>query len=66
MTIVEHYRERAAACERIADAAISEDHRREILQIARSWRELADEREQMLKQAAKQNASRPGRLSNLR
>jgi tellurite resistance protein len=62
MTIVEHYRERAAACERIAEAAISEDHRRKILQIARSWRELADEREQMLKQATKQKASRSGRL----
>jgi hypothetical protein len=62
MTTVEHYRERAAACERIAEAAISEDHRRKILEIARSWRELADEREQMLKQGTKQNASRSGRL----
>jgi hypothetical protein len=48
MNIVEHYRERAAACEKIAEAAISNDHRQRIRGIARSWRELADEREQML------------------
>jgi hypothetical protein len=51
MNIVEHYRERAAACEKIADAAISDDHRQRIRAIARSWRELADEREQILKRS---------------
>jgi hypothetical protein len=49
MNIVEHYRERAAVCEKIAEAAISDNHRRRIREIARSWRQLADEREEMLK-----------------
>ena len=49
MNMVERYRERAAACEKIAEAAISDDHRQRIRAIAQAWRELADEREQMLK-----------------
>jgi hypothetical protein len=49
MNIAEQYRERAAACEKIAEAAICDEHRQRILEMARSWRQLADQREQMLK-----------------
>jgi hypothetical protein len=45
----EHYRERAVACEKLAENAISDEHRQRILQMARSWRELADQRERILK-----------------
>jgi hypothetical protein len=45
----EHYRERAVSCEKLAEAAISDEHRRRILEMARSWRQLADERERILK-----------------
>ena len=49
MNTVEHYREHAAECEKIAEAAISEEQRQSILKIASSWRELADQHERMLK-----------------
>ena len=49
MNTVEHYREHAMACEKLAESAISDEHRRRILEMARSWRELADQRERMLK-----------------
>jgi hypothetical protein len=39
MNIAEQYRDRAAACEKIAEAAISDEHRRRILEIARSSRQ---------------------------
>ena len=49
MKIVEEYRRRAEECEKIAESAIYEAHGRRILEIARLWRELADQRERMLK-----------------
>jgi hypothetical protein len=52
MNIAEQYRERAAACEKIAEAAISDEHRQRILEIARSWRKLADERERILRKSS--------------
>jgi hypothetical protein len=45
----EYYRERAASCEKIAESAISDEHRQRVLEMARTWRELADQRERMLK-----------------
>ena len=48
MNTAEYYRERASACEKIAESAISDEHRQRILEIARTWRELADQRERML------------------
>ena len=48
MIIVAQYRERAAACEKLAETAISDEHRQRILETAQSWRELADQRERML------------------
>ena len=49
MIIVAQYRERAAACEKLAETAISDEHRQRILETAKSWRELANQRERMLK-----------------
>jgi len=49
MKIVEIYRRRAQECEEIANQSISAAHRQNVLEIARSWRELADQRERMLK-----------------
>ena len=57
MNTVEHYRERAVACKKLAESAISDEHRRRILEMARSWRELADQRERMLKEWG--NSERP-------
>jgi hypothetical protein len=48
MKMVEEYRRRAAEVELLAEEAISEDHQQRILGIARSWRELADQREWLL------------------
>jgi hypothetical protein len=48
MKMVEEYRRRAAEVDQLAKEAISEDHQQRILGIARSWRELADQREAML------------------
>ena len=48
MKVVEEYRRRAAEVDRLAQEAISEDHKRRILDIARAWRELADQREALL------------------
>jgi hypothetical protein len=48
MKMVEEYRRRAAEVDQRAKEAISEDHQQRILGIARSWRELADQREAML------------------
>jgi hypothetical protein len=48
MKMVEEYRRRAVEVEQLAKEAISEDHQQRILGIARSWRELADQREWLL------------------
>ena len=53
MNTAEYYRERAASCEKIAESAISDEHRQRILEMARTWRELADQRERMLKSGTK-------------
>ena len=47
MNTAKYYRERAVACEKIAAAATSDEHRQRMLEMARSWRELADYRERM-------------------
>jgi hypothetical protein len=44
-TVAQEYRRRATEVEKLAETAISEDHRKTILQIAEQWRKLADERE---------------------
>jgi hypothetical protein len=49
MELVEEYRRRAAEFERLAESAISEEQRRLILEVARSWRIMADQREWQLK-----------------
>jgi hypothetical protein len=46
--IVAEYRRRAAEVEKLAESAISEDHRKRVLEIAREWRDLADQRERQL------------------
>jgi hypothetical protein len=46
---VTEYRRRAVECEALAEKALSVEHRQKILQIARSWRDLADQREAMLR-----------------
>jgi|SRR5580693_9446732 hypothetical protein len=49
MNTAEYYRERALVCEKIATAATSDEHRQSMLKMGRSWRELADQRERILK-----------------
>jgi len=39
------YRRRADEVEKLAETAISEDHRKQILEIAAKWRELAADHE---------------------
>jgi hypothetical protein len=51
VNIVEQYRGHATACEKIAASAISGEHRQHILEMAQAWRDLADQRERMLKEA---------------
>jgi hypothetical protein len=41
----EQYRQRAVEVEKLAETAISEDHRKQLLEIAAKWREMADERD---------------------
>jgi hypothetical protein len=48
MNTAEYYRERASACEKIAESAISDEHRQRILEMAQGWRQMADERERIL------------------
>jgi hypothetical protein len=47
MDMLAEYRRRAVECERLAEEAVTEDHRQAILRIAASWRRLADQRERM-------------------
>ena len=47
MDVLEEYRRRAAECERLAMEAITEDHRQAILNIARTWRSLAEQRDRL-------------------
>jgi hypothetical protein len=49
MKVVEEYRRRAVEVEKLAAAAASEDQRQRILEIARTWMMLADEREKMIR-----------------
>ena len=55
MDMLAEYRRRAGECEKLAEEAITEDHRQAILRIAGSWRELADQRERMAR------LSKPGK-----
>jgi hypothetical protein len=50
MKIVAEYRQRAADCERLAEQIASESQRANILRIAASWHEMANQREQELEQ----------------
>ena len=47
MDMLAEYRRRAAECDRLAEEALTEDHREAILRIAASWRELADQCERL-------------------
>ena len=47
MDVLVEYRRRAAECERLAEQAITEDHRQTILGIAATWRALAEQRERL-------------------
>lgn len=47
MDVLAEYRRRAAECERLAEQAITEEHRQTILRIAATWRALADQRERL-------------------
>ena len=47
MDVLAEYRHRAVECERMAEEAITEEHRETILKIASTWRELAQQRERM-------------------
>ncbi len=47
MDVLAEYRRRAAECERLAAEALTEDHRRTILEIATTWRALAEQRERL-------------------
>jgi hypothetical protein len=40
--VLAEYRHRAAECERLAQEALTEEHRQTILKIAASWRQMAD------------------------
>ena len=59
MDVLAEYRRRAAECERLAGDAITEEHRQTILEIAQSWRAMADQRERMGLAQDKANASGP-------
>ena len=43
------YRRRATEVEKLAEGAISEDLRRQILEIASKWRDLADQHDELWK-----------------
>ena len=47
MDVLAEYRRRAAECERLAEQALTEQHRQTILGIAATWRALADQRERL-------------------
>lgn len=47
MDVLAEYRRRAAECERLAEEAITEEHRQLILGIATTWRALAEQRERL-------------------
>ena len=47
MDVLADYRRRAVECEKLAQEAMTENHRQTILRIAATWRELADQRERM-------------------
>lgn len=47
MDVLAEYRRRAAECERLAQDAITEEHRQTILKIAATWRALAEQRERL-------------------
>jgi hypothetical protein len=49
MNTAEYYRDRAVACEKIAESAISDEHRQRVLEMAQAWREMADQRERILR-----------------
>ena len=44
--VAQEYRRRAAEVDKLAETAMSEGHRRELLQIAAQWRKMAAEHEE--------------------
>jgi hypothetical protein len=59
MDVLADYRRRAAECERLAESAITEEHRQTILKISETWRSLAQQRERMGLAQDKGDASGP-------
>jgi hypothetical protein len=47
MDVLAEYRRRAVECDRLAEQALTEEHRQTILGIAATWRALADQRERL-------------------
>ena len=47
MDVLAEYRRRAAECDRLAEQAITDEHRQAILGIAATWRALAEQRERL-------------------
>jgi hypothetical protein len=47
MSTADHYRHRANECEKLAQAAITEEQRQTILSIAATWRTLADQHDRL-------------------
>ena len=47
MDVLAEYRRRAVECERLAEQAITDEHRQAILGIAATWRALAEQRERL-------------------
>jgi hypothetical protein len=52
MELVAEYRRRAEEFERLAEGMMSSDQRRIMLEVARTWRTMADQRERRLKAEA--------------
>jgi hypothetical protein len=53
MDDVAEYIRRAEECAELAWAMRSEEHRRKMLEIARTWRALAEQRQEMLKRTGR-------------
>jgi hypothetical protein len=49
MGMVEEYRRRAAEAERLAERAASDEQRKHILEIAETWRSMADQQPHIIK-----------------
>jgi hypothetical protein len=63
LNVIEDYRRRAAEVAKLANAAGSEEHRRQILKIAETWALLAEGREKMIKQGWAPRVRRNGKMA---